>query len=276
MKVQKYTLKKAQKHLPKRLLTSSKITGGKTLIYAGSKGMWGASILCAQAAARTGSGYTYLLLENKNNFPVQKNPDFLTLDRWPKDLSPFGALAIGPGLSPKTDLLKIIKNLILKKVPHVVLDAEALNHLSKMKTKLTLPDTWVLTPHEGELARLIGKTSRWVKANRITAAQLCQKKWGCVVLLKGHESIVMNDSQCFKIQSGNPALAKAGTGDVLTGMIASLMSQKLNTLDATGLATFIHGFIADQWIKNGNDELSLLASDLINGISKNLKIIRNH
>ncbi len=262
MKEKKYTLKEAQKDLPQRGLRSHKKSGGKTLIFAGSQGMWGAAVLCAKGAARCGAGYVYLVHDQKT-FSTLKNPDFLSLSKFPNDLRSFQAIAIGPGLAPKISLRKKIVGLSLKQTPPLVLDAEALNQLASLKKSNKLPAHWVLTPHEGEMARLLARSSQWVKKNRRAAVIETQKKWGGVVLLKGHESLICDGKNIFTIQSGNPSLAKAGTGDVLTGMIVAFLSQGLNPVKATCLGTFIHGKMADDWVKSGKDHLSLMPSDLI-------------
>lgn len=237
------------------------------MIIAGSQGLWGAAILCASAAARSGAGYTYLSTEP--NFPVGQYPDFLSL---PKKTIKFDAIAIGPGLIDSKLIKKWIKKLILEQHPRVVLDAGALDVLSKMKVQL--PNTWILTPHEGELARMLKTTSQKIQNHRAHYLQLAQDRFQCVILLKGHQTLIADSNNIIKIKTGNAALAKAGTGDVLTGMIAALLSQKVPSLDAAASAAYIHGWIADHWLKSGNDQLSLMASDLIKFLPAQLKKFR--
>lgn len=237
------------------------------MIIAGSQGLWGAAILCATAAARLGAGYTYLSTEP--NFPVGQYPDFLSL---PKKAIKYDAVAIGPGLSDSNLIKKWIKKLILEQHSRVVLDAGALDVLSTMEVRI--PKTWILTPHEGELARMLKTTSKKVHENRIHYLQLAQDRFQCVILLKGHQTLIADSKNIMKISTGNPALAKAGTGDVLTGMIAALMSQKVPSLHAAACAAYIHGWMADHWLKSGKDQLSLMASDLINLLPAQLKKFR--
>ena len=179
---------------------------------------------------------------------------------------------MGPGFKNHKTMLKLIKLLIPLKCP-VVLDAEALNALASRKA-IRLPQNWIMTPHEAELARLMGVTSQDIQKRRQYFVKLAQKKWGCVILLKGHQTLIASADKIFQIQSGNAALAKAGTGDVLTGMILAFLSQKLEPLQAASLAAFIHGRIADQWLKNKKDVLSLTASDLIDQLPEELYKIR--
>lgn len=269
MSVKKYTSRQARMDIPQRLKKDNKTQGGKTLVVAGSSGMWGAGILCATAASRVGAGYVYLY-GNSKTFPLIKNPDFL----WTKktiDFSRFQAIALGPGYTNKKNLKKIIQKLIQIQHPAVVLDAEALNLVNQIKK---IPSSWILTPHEGELGRMLQVSSAKIRLDRKKYAQVAQKKYGCVVVLKGYHTCVMSPHQSWQIQSGNPALSKAGTGDVLTGLIAGLLSQKLTPIKAACLGSFIHGYMSDKWIKEGNDVLSLMASDLVKRLPQALTQIR--
>ena len=124
------------------------------------------------------------------------------------------------------------------------------------------------------MSRILKVPSQAIKENRKKYLLLTQKKLGCVVLLKGYRTLVADEKSVWEIQSGNPALAKAGTGDVLTGMILSFMSQNLDSASAGKLAAYIHGSIADDWLKSGNDILSLLASDIVEMLPSTLRKIR--
>lgn len=267
--MQFYRLAEAKKHLPKRQKTDNKYAGGKSLIVGGSSGMYGAAILAARACSRIGSGFVYILADK--NFPVCKNPDFLTIKNLKK--LKFSSYAIGPGLKNDKLIKQILSFLYKKKINNVVLDAECLNYLAENpKTKLL--SNWILTPHEGELARLLNLSSSGIKKNREKSTILTQKKFGCIVVLKGHNTLVANSEKLICVKSGNPSLAKAGTGDVLTGLIAGLLAQGLGSMDATLLGVFVHGFVADLWVKTKKDGLSLMASDLIEGLPATLAIIR--
>lgn len=272
MRLKKYSLKQARLDLPKRYTNANKTVGGKCLVVAGSYGKWGAAILCAEAAARSGAGYTYIF-DPKKNFPSFKNPDFLLSSNL-KDFAAFHSIAIGPGFTNHSELKKIIFKLAKANFANVVLDAESINMLAKLKTIPPLPSTWIMTPHEGELSRLLKVSSDTIRADRKKYVQLAQKKMGCVILLKGHNTLIASAKSIFEIQSGNAALAKAGTGDVLTGMIAGFLSQKLDPICAACLASYGHGLIADLWIRSKKDVLSLLASDLIKNIPQTLHVIR--
>lgn len=244
------TLAQAKKLLPSRGRNANKTHGGKTLVIAGSPGFFGAAILTATAAARTGSGYTYLMTGKK--FPAGKYPDFLVRDFSFKDWDQVDAFAVGPGLGVNAQTEKILNQLRKGKFPNVVVDADALTVIAQ-KNIFPLPETWILTPHRGELQRLVGEKGSLEQA---------QAKYGCHILLKGPKTYVINSDQKIVVREGNAALAKAGTGDVLTGIIAGLLAQGLDSFSAASLGAFIHGRASKFWIDSGRDHLSLLASDL--------------
>lgn len=261
--MEKFDRRKARALLPSRGKSQNKSHGGRSLIIAGSPGYLGASVLAAKAAARSGSGYTILLC-NHNTVQPLKNPDFLTAEASPTRLTKihFDSVGIGPGLGVGTKTEAFIKRLFKMKVPSVVLDADALTVLSK-KPSLALAPSWILTPHEGELSRLLKvPTQKLIKA-RSEYAELAAKRFGCIVLLKGSPTLICDGRHTVKIESGNPALAKAGTGDVLTGLITGFLAQGLHPMEAASLGAFVHGLAADLWVKSGRDHLSLLASDLL-------------
>lgn len=261
------TKKDLRRLLPKRTNTANKTTGGKCLIIAGSEGLWGAAYLCAEAASRMGAGYVYLPANTKS---LTKHPDFLSVKlSQTMSLQKYSNIAIGPGVS----LSPLHKNLLLHiektfEGP-VVIDASCLPLIKKLKSH------WLITPHEGELAKLLNVTSDKIRKNRIHAVKQAQENFGGIIILKGHHTLIATTSVIYEIQTGNKALAKAGTGDVLTGMIAGLLSQGIKPVDAAILACGVHGYIADQWVKN-NDYLSLMASDILKEISRALFALRKN
>ncbi|AZZ36693.1 NAD(P)H-hydrate dehydratase [Bdellovibrio sp. qaytius] len=240
--------------LPKRTKTVHKQNGGKCLIIAGSPGLWGASILCAKAAYRVGAGYVYLPEKTKD---LILHPDFVSMKISVKtNFEPFAAIAIGPGSIATSDLRKVYESLLKKFKGPVIVDAGALKLIKK------IPEYWIMTPHEAELARLLNSTADKIRADRFQAVQLAQKTFGGIVILKGPHTLIANSKNIFEITTGNKALAKAGTGDVLCGMIAGFLSQGLSPTKACVLGCGLHGYIADEWVKK-NDYLSLMASEVI-------------
>jgi NAD(P)H-hydrate epimerase len=272
--IQKFNSKCAAKLLPQRHQQANKTAGGKSLVIGGSQGYWGAAVLCATAAARTGSGYVTLMTDLKK-IPFYKFPDLLTADlsRPKKSLLKQNAIAIGPGLGTGSKTHQLLKLLLKLKFTNVVVDADALSVCAK-KNIFPLPETWILTPHEGELARLLEVSARTIRKDRKKYLQMAQKKYSCVILLKGHRSLIANSKKIYEIQTGNNSLAKAGTGDVLTGIITGFLAQGLTPLDAALVGTTVHGKIADDWINQKNDHLSLLASDLLERLPQTIFRLR--
>lgn len=263
-----------RKNLPTRSRAMNKTHGGKLLIVAGSKGMYGAGILSALAGTRSGAGYTYLMMDWKSR-TLLKYPDILFLKPEEKVLKsmPVTAYVFGPGIGQSPKFKKILKLFIKTKTCPVVLDADALTLLAKLKN-VKLPESWILTPHEGELSRLLGVSSKKIRKDPLTYLLDAQKKYGCIVLLKGASTYISDGKRIFTSKSGTPALAKAGTGDVLSGIIGALLAQHVTPLMAATLGAHIHGLASQKFLKKGNDVLSLRPTDLIDQLPKILKLIR--
>jgi hydroxyethylthiazole kinase-like uncharacterized protein yjeF len=261
--------KLARRYLPTRKDRSNKSDHGHLVLMAGSENKWGAGILAAQSAYRMGAGYVTWAGSQLPLTQLEHTPEVLTstLDNeeiW--NIKKISAYAVGPGLGVNDETSRIIKRLKNLKFEKVVLDADAIT-VCVRENLFPLPKTWVLTPHGAELARMIKKDTRYVEADRYRAALEASKLAGCHVLLKGYRSILAYEKRCMVINSGNSALAKAGSGDVLTGMIGSLMAQGLETLQATVTAAFIHGRLADEWVRAGLDKRTLNPSDLKDSLS---------
>lgn len=240
--------------IPKRAEDAHKQAGGKCLIIAGSEGMWGACYLCARSATRIGAGYVYLSADTKN---LTEHPDFVSSKITAHmDLSEYSAIAFGPGLKIDSLYEKVFHHIERAFKKPVVIDAGGLPLIKKLK------DNWLITPHEGELSKLLQVPCSEIHANRKKYIKLAQEKYGGIIVLKGPHTLIATDHLIYEIQTGNKALAKAGTGDVLTGMIVGLLSQGLEPADAAILAVGLHGHMADGWVKE-KDYLSLMASDLI-------------
>ncbi len=272
----KDNLYQIKKLLPKRSKNSNKTDGGKVLIIAGGKGLYGAGILSALACTRMGAGYTHLMTD-LTKFPWLKFPDFIL---HPLKLSELRGkenftIAIGPGLGTEKKKQSYLNFLLKNKFKNVVVDADALTLISQMKIK-SLPESWILTPHEGELARLLGTTSQKIKADRKAALLLAHKKYGCTILLKGVETLIIDsEKKIHAVNEGTPALAKAGTGDVLLGMIAALRAQNLSAKDAAIVAAFIHGKASQVWLSKKKDHISMRPLDLIELFPDTIYKIRN-
>jgi NAD(P)H-hydrate epimerase len=169
----------------------------------------------------------------------------------------------------------IIQELKNKNTTHVVLDADAITVCAK-ENLFPLPPTWIVTPHEGELARCLNVSSEWIHENRIEAITRAHEKIGCVILLKGHHTLVKGARDTiYRIRSGNAALAKAGTGDVLAGILTAFRAQGLSATRAAVLAAYVHGATANVWVAQKNDMLSMCASDVIDLLPHVLRRLRS-
>lgn len=275
MKTAKVTIVQIKKKLPRRAKNSNKTDAGQSLMIAGGNKFLGAGIISALAATKVGSGYTHLMCESKK-YPWLQYPDFIL---HPLKVSILSKLAdfsfgVGPGLGVNSFTKKVITTLIKNQREKVTLDADALTVLSQMK-KLKIPASWILTPHEGELARLLQTTSQLVKSDRLNSLKKAHHKYGCHILLKGAETLLIDDQgKVYCVNEGTVALAKAGMGDVLTGLITGLRAQGLNPIEAMSVASYIHGRASREYLKKGNDYLSFRPVDLIELIPETIKKIR--
>jgi NAD(P)H-hydrate epimerase len=256
--------KLARRYLPRRKDTSNKTDHGHLIVFAGKSGTWGASVLTASAAYRMGVGYVTLASFEEPVDAIKTLPEVLTARADdPKIWQPgkWKAVAIGPGLGVGQKTADLLVRLRSSGVESVVVDADAITTCVEFDL-FPLPKTWVMTPHAGELSRILKIDAKTIEKDRYTYALQASVQTGCHVLLKGFRSILAYQDRCMVILAGNSALAKAGTGDVLTGMIAALLAQKVEPVQAAATAAYIHGHMADEWVRIGNDKRSLTASDL--------------
>ncbi len=287
--MRKITRADARRHLPRRTSGQNKTDGGRSLIVAGSSKYLGAAILSGQAASRIGSGYVTVAAADGKSLRdhLVRHPDFLVRD-FDSSLirsnleSEYSAIAIGPGLGKKPAVRRLAWRLIRRlsrtadgKLP-VVLDADALNAVAEYykPSDGDFPSSWIMTPHEGELSRLLNISAQQIRKDRENSVRMAQKKFGCTVVLKGDRTLIATSKNLWVNTTGNSALAKAGTGDVLTGILVGLLAQQVASEEAAKLAVFLHGLQADRWVKSGNDHLSLTASDLVDRLPKDLFQLR--
>ncbi len=227
--------------LPPRPQDAHKGMCGHALLLAGSFGMAGAAALCANAALRGGAGLVTAVCPREIILAVQALapcamcalPDRL------EDLLPGkAAIAAGPGLGRAWALDDALKTLLLVDIPQVW-DADALRWLAENPE--SLDDRFLLTPHPGEAARLLGCGVPDITADPIAAAEALRARFGAVVLLKGATTVILGDGRRALNLSGTPGMATGGAGDVLTGLIAALLAQGLDPFDAASLGAFLHG-----------------------------------
>ncbi|MBC7370901.1 MAG: NAD(P)H-hydrate dehydratase, partial [Bdellovibrionaceae bacterium] len=264
----------AKKLLRTRRATGNKSSFGHLLVVAGSAGTDGAAILTAEAAARMGCGYVSLCTSSSEIFRSAR-PDFLRLtpeEFLTSDLKKYSAVVIGPGLGVTEQSQKMLSHL-LGSHKKVLVDADALTLLSKTKTP-PLPPEWLLTPHAGELARLLDSDARDLEMDRLQAVERATQELNAHILFKGFRTVLGTQGKSWIIGSGNVALAKAGTGDILAGFIGSLMAQGHSTRDAALLGAYLHGRIADDWLRRGHSTRTLMASDLADLIDASLRSLK--
>ena len=258
--------KLVKRWIPSRKASDNKTRGGKTLILAGQPQMPGAALLASTAAARVGAGYVYV----SEKEILRTRPEFLLWDQ--KDFSKFSSVLIGPGFGVNEKTANIMQRLSETSLP-VVADADALSVLSQM-SDFSIPENWILTPHAGELSRLIDLSAKEIESDRLQAVHLAQKKWGCIVVLKGFHTVVAAKNVSLIVPTGNAALGKAGSGDVLAGMIAGFLAQGLSSERSALLGCYVHGSMADHWLASGKDILSLQPSDLLEQLPTTLAKLR--
>ena len=179
------------------------------------------------------------------------------------------SILVGPGLGAGPKTFQWIQKLS-KQPPPVVIDADALTVAAQKKFS-PFPTNWIATPHAGELSRLLQITASEIEADRLSAARKAQQKWGGIFLLKGFHTVVAFPQVTVIIPFGNAALGKGGSGDVLAGMIAGFLSQGVPLQKAPLLAAALHGWMADQWLRDGKDILSLTPQDLLQMLPQTLK-----
>ncbi len=266
------------KHRPK---FSHKGSYGHALLIAGSKTKMGAAILSAGACLRSGAGLLHVHLPVENHAALQSiYPEAMisfddndTHFSWLPDLSPYNAIAIGPGLGTHHDSANALKLLIQESKVPMVFDADALNILAENKTWLSfLPAGSILTPHPKEFERLAGKFTD--SFERLQMQIDFSVRFKLYVICKGaHTCITTPQGQCWFNTTGNPGMATGGSGDVLTGLVLGLLAQQYKPFEAALLGVFLHGLAGDIAADEMGME-ALLASDLNNNIGKAFKKLK--
>ncbi|HVS38754.1 MAG TPA: NAD(P)H-hydrate dehydratase [Gemmataceae bacterium] len=252
---------------------------GRVLLVAGSRGMSGAAVLCASAALRGGAGLVRLALP-AGILPIAAagNPCYMTVPLPEDDQGRFAAAAaaevvsllgqntsagLGPGLGRGDGVSAVVRAVLERTTLPLVVDADGLNALPPMLGVLKRRrGPTVLTPHPGEFGRLIGADAAAVQANRQDLAVRFAAEHGVVLVLKGRGTIVTDGRRLYVNTTGNPGMAAGGTGDVLTGLTAALLGQKLEPFAAAQLAVYLHGLAGDL-ARDALGETSLIAADLL-------------
>ena len=250
--------------LPARKAETNKGSYGKVLLVSGSLSYRGAAALCAEGAARTGAGIvTLAAIQPVLDAVLPRLPEVCLLpcpvgseggisseasDRILEQAARSSVLAIGPGLSVCAETRALVPALISGSTVPVVLDADGLN-IAAQQESLPKPAQapMILTPHPGEMARLTHLSIDEIQSNRESVAVGYARANHCVVVLKGSRTLVAGpEGDVYVNTTGNPGLARGGSGDVLTGMIAALAAQHLPPLEAAACGVWLHGAAADR------------------------------
>jgi len=274
-------VKKHISQIPRRRDDTHKGDFGHAFVLAGSRGLTGAAYLASQAAIRSGSGLvTCAIPESLNAVMEVKLTEVMTLalpetkelslsQVAEKEIVKFSekadVLAVGPGLSSHKDTQKLVRGVLISVKKPLVLDADGIisvvGHLEVLK-KRKAPT--VLTPHPGEMSKLIGKDVSFVEARREKVASDFATKHKVILLLKGHRTVVADSKGSVYVnETGNSGMSTAGVGDVLTGMIASFVGQGINPYSAAVIGAYIHGLAGDMAARELG-QFGMIAGDLLN------------
>jgi len=282
--------------LPSRLLRRNRIAHkgdfGHIFILAGSARFSGAAALCSNAAIRSGAGLVTLGIPKRINsgiirikpkevmtlpLPETKNGSlslsaYASIRKFAKSAD---VLAIGPGLTQDKSTQALIRKVIAVILKPMVIDADGLNaldnHLDILRTTKNERRATILTPHPGEMAKLLKISVKQVQGDRKNIAREFAKKHKITLVLKGHNTVVADSlGKVFINKTGNPGMATAGSGDVLTGMIAAYLGQGLNAFEAAKFAAYLHGLAGDM-AAGEKTQNCLIASDIIDWIPEATK-----
>lgn len=267
--------------LPERKQDSNKGSYGKLLVIAGSRGMSGAAYFNAGAAYRTGAGLVQIYTPEENRVILQqmlpeaiiKTYEFYDEGELMRLLAWADTICIGSGIGTSDRSKKILKTVMENALVPVIIDADGLNLLGENRRYFDRMQhkNYILTPHMKEMSRLTGKTVADLKERRMELLKTFTEKYGLTCVLKDSRTVVQTKGQRpYVNRSGNAAMAKAGSGDVLAGMIAGLVCQGMDCADAAVLGTYLHGRSGD-FAREEKGSYSVVAQDLMDHISRAFK-----
>ncbi len=267
--------------IPTRKLDSHKKDYGHVFILAGSAGFTGAAYLCSQAAILSGSGLVTLGIPKSLNSimavkltevmtkPLEETKEITLSLKSLADILKFSAkidsIAIGPGLSSNPETQRLVVQLIKQINKPMVIDADGLTALSKNISILNSKNKEIIiTPHPGEMGRLLKISTDDIQKNRKKVAKDFSLRYNLTTVLKGYHTVVASPAgEIWVNKNGNPGMATAGCGDVLTGIIAGLIGQGIKPFPAAKLAVYIHGLSGDLAAEE-KGQIGLIATDVLN------------
>ena len=269
------------KILPDRDKKAHKGDFGKILLLCGSRGFTGAAYLAAMGALRSGAGLVFLgvpesiygieavKLNEPVVFPLPDEGGKLSEEAIPEILErlpQMDAMLIGPGLGQSDGTLAVVKAVLENAQCPVVLDADGINLIAQHKDILRgRTNPTVLTPHAGEFARLGGKSD-----DRVAAAEAMARELGCILLLKGHRTVITDGENTYINLTGNPGMAVGGSGDVLAGIITALLGQGIVPLEAAACGAWLHGAAGDTCAEEMG-QYGMLPTDMLHVLPRLLK-----
>jgi ADP-dependent NAD(P)H-hydrate dehydratase / NAD(P)H-hydrate epimerase len=284
------TREEARSLVPLREANSHKGNYGHVMVMAGSRGKTGAALLASRACMRAGAGLTTLAAPRSLNhiiagacIEVMTEPlpdtsaeevDSLTDDDWLRLLERKTVVLFGPGIGISDSTRNNLRWLLRHLEKPWVIDADGLNNLAldlnRLRNARTAP---ILTPHPGEMARLIEKDTVAVNNDRIGVARAFATEQRCYLVLKGARSVLATpDGRVFINPTGNPGMASGGMGDVLAGIVAALLAQRLSPEDAMKLAVYLHGFVGDL-VAVERGQIGMIASDIIDALPAGMRTL---
>lgn len=265
--------------LPPRALDAHKGSFGSIAIVGGDTGMLGAVLLAARAALFCGAGRVYatFLAANAPNVDTCHPEIMLHSAATLTNLAALNCVVIGTGLGQSKVAIDLLEFCVAQPVA-LLIDADALNLISKHAHLQTILKNrqaeTIMTPHPAEAARLLNTTVEYIQQTRIKSAQKLAHQFNAVCVLKGAGSIVAEANGTWFINTtGNPGLASGGTGDVLSGIIGSLVAQGLSCIEAAKLGVYVHGAAADALVAGGIGPVGLTASEIAQEARKQINLL---
>jgi NAD(P)H-hydrate epimerase len=266
-------------YLAPRLAATHKGTYGHVAVIAGSPGRSGAAVLAARGAIRTGAGLVTVATDAKTAKLVH-NHSIESMTFSGDDIIGFlagkDAVLIGPGLRDDEESYARVRDLVAQIEQPLVIDASALNAFASRAAEINPHGrTRILTPHPGELARLLGSDTKSINADRIRAAREAARTTGSIVVLKGHLTLIADAEGNVNVNpTGNPGMASGGMGDVLGGIIAALLARGVAPFDAACTGVYLHGFAGDL-LREEMGDTGLAAADLAERLPLAIKRLGN-
>jgi ADP-dependent NAD(P)H-hydrate dehydratase / NAD(P)H-hydrate epimerase len=266
--------------IPRTAEPAHKYSAGALLVVAGSRTTTGAPLMVVNGAQRTGCGIVFLATSRSAATSVdleltealvygvaEDDEGFMTpeaLDRILEQAERASALAVGPGMGTGDEGRRLVEGILREAEAPVILDADAITNLAGTDVLAKRNAPTVVTPHAGELGRLLGSGAKEVSAGRLRSARGAAEEHGCCVLLKGSDTLVVQGDGAAVNSTGDVALATAGTGDILSGVIGALLSRGMDAYEAARAGAWVHGRAAELWLEEtGWPAESLIATDLL-------------